>query len=57
MRGHKEKVQNELTGDRRFEDEGAALADKGLDYTVEVYMSEKSKERVTVLQVGTQLQE
>ena len=32
----------------------AALADKRLDCTVAVYMSEESKERVTVLRVGKQ---
>ena len=32
----------------------AVLADKGLDCTVEVYMSEESEERVTVLRVETQ---
>ena len=34
-----------------------ALADEGLDCTVEVYISEKYKERVTVLRVGTQQEE
>ena len=32
----------------------AALAVEGLDCKVEVYMSEESKERVTLLRVGTQ---
>ena len=32
----------------------AALGDKGLDCTLEVYVSEESEERVTVLRVGTQ---
>ena len=32
----------------------AASADKGLDCTVEVYMSKEPEERVTVLRVETQ---
>ena len=41
VRERREKIQNRPTGDKRFEDEGggsAALADKGLDCIVEVYM-------------------
>ena len=46
-------------GDKRFEDEGgagvqAALAERGPNFTVEVYMSEESEEKVTALQVVTQ---
>ena len=38
---------------RRELGESAVLVDEGLDCTMEVYMSEESKERVTVLRVGT----
>ena len=42
---------------RRGWGESAALAEAGLDYTVEVYMSEESEEGVTVIRQGGQLQE
>ena len=42
---------------RRGWGESAALAEAGLDCTVEVYMSEESEEGVTVLWKGDQLQE
>ena len=58
VRGQREKIQKGPTGNKKFEDEGevgsVALADEGLDCTVELYMSEDSEERVTVLRVGTQ---
>ena len=38
-------------------DERAALVEAGLDCTVEVYMSEESKEGVTVIRKGGQFQE
>ena len=45
-------------GNKKFEERGwggsAALADKEPDCTVDVYMSDESKEGVTVLPVGTQ---
>ena len=48
-------------GNKRFGDEGwgerSALAEAGLDCTVEVYMSEESEEGVTVIWLGGQLQE
>ena len=57
VRGQKERIQNGLTGDKRFEDEGGAecsISRGGLDCTVEVYMSEETEERVLVLRVETQ---
>ena len=57
-RGQGEKIQIGPMGDKKFEDEGGAGVQhslkEGLDCTVEVYMSEESEERVTVLGVGTQ---
>ena len=46
-------------GDKKFGDEGgeSSVSRGGLDYTVEVYMSEESEESVTVLRQGGQLQE
>ena len=44
-------------GNKRFEDEGGAGVQdlqRGLDSTVEVYMSEEFEEKVTVLRLGTQ---
>ena len=55
--GQREKIQNGQKGHKRFEGEGVAecnIGKGGLDCTVEVYMSEESEERVTVLRVGTQ---
>ena len=54
VRGQRQKIQKWPTGDKKFEDKGETLADEELDCTVEVYMLEKSEERVTVLRVGTQ---
>ena len=54
--GQMEKIYNGQMGEKRFEDEGggerAALAEAGLDCTVEVYMSEESKEGFTVIRQG-----
>ena len=55
--GKREKISNGQMGDKKFGDESAALAEGGLDCTVEVYMSEESKEGVTVIRQGGQLQE
>ena len=58
VRKQREKIQNGPTGDKKFKDEdgggSAELADERIDCTVEVYLSEESEERVTVLRVGTQ---
>ena len=50
--GQREKVYNEQMGDKKFGDARAALAEAGLDCTVEVYMSEESEEGVTVIRQG-----
>ena len=52
--GQREKIYNGQMGDkkevwRRGWCERAALAEAGLDCTVEVYMSEESEEGVTVI--------
>ena len=52
MGGQREKIYNGQMGDKRFGDERAALAEVGLDYTVEVYMSEEFEEGVTVICQG-----
>ena len=57
MRGQREKIQNGQKGDKKFEDEGERecnISRGGLDYTVEIYRSEESEARVTVLRIGTQ---
>ena len=45
----REKIYNGQMGDKKFGDERAALAEAGLNSTVEVYISEKSEEGVTVI--------
>ena len=50
--GQREKIYNGQMGDKRFGDERAALAEAGLDCTVEVYMSEEFEEVVTVICQG-----
>ena len=50
--GQREKVYNEQMGNKKFEDARAALAEAGLDCTVEIYMSEESEEGVTVIRQG-----
>ena len=50
--GQREKIYNGQMGDKKFGDERAALAEAGLDCTVEVYMSEESEEGVTVIFQG-----
>ena len=56
VREQREKIPNEQMGDKMFEDEvGAGVQHQqreGLDYTVEVYVSEESEERVTMLRQG-----
>ena len=57
--GQREKINNGQTEDKKFGDEGvarAALAEAGLNCTVEVYMLEESEEGVTVIRQGGQFQ-
>ena len=51
VEGQREKISNGQKGDKKFGDEA------GLDSTVEEYTLEDSKEGVTVIRQGGQLQE
>ena len=55
VRGQRGKIQNGQNGDKTRVGQVCSISRGGLDCTVEVYKSEESEERVTVLRAGTQL--